>query len=420
MAARFVDAPKRCPDATAADKTQLLSHLPIGQVDRILLRNPMLVCGALLAAALAAQPSTAATPTPAARPAAADPVVNTVDSVEGLRDEAPAPVASRRTRTIGGTVVDLIVLVEATAPADVAAAHAAAAFAELARVDALFAVDGPHIGAINVSAGNDAVSVDPEVFAVLVEVQRLARLSRGAFDPSVAAYASLWTDAERPAPAVLKARRATVGLNQLVLDPVRRTARLLTGGARIDVAAVARGYGLDRARGILIERGVKAFVLSGNGDLVVHGNKGGSGDDAGAPWMVGVQDPRATGPFMTIALDPAALGGAVMTAADTDVVVLPATAVDGPRRHRHLDPKTGEPARLVRSVTVLDADALTAACLARAIFVMGPKEGLALAARLKGPEVVIVDASNRVTTSAGLKTLAKSGALKQRQPTDGP
>jgi|GEM_PF-446317 len=399
----------------------------------------MLVCGALLAAALAAQPSTAATPTataptaptaPTAQPSPAAPVVDAVDSVEKLREEAPPPpVASRHSRTIGGAAVDLIILVEASAPADAAAAHADAAFAELARVDALFAVDGPHIGAINVSAGSDAVSVDPEVFAVLVEVQRLARLSRGAFDPSVAAYASLWTDVERPAQAVLKARRATVGLNQLVLDPVRRTARLVTGGARIDVAAVARGYGLDRARGILIERGVKAFVLSGNGDLVVHGNKGGSGDDGGAPWMVGVQDPRASGPFMTIALDPAALGGAVMTAADTDVATVGAagavgavggSVVDGPRRHRHLDPKTGEPARLVRSVTVLDSDALTAACLARAIFVMGPKDGLALAARLKGPEVVVVGADNRVTMSAGLKKLAKSGALKQRQPTDGP
>ena len=50
---------------------------------------------------------------------------------------------------------------------------------------------------------------------------------------------------------------------------------------------------------------------------------------------------------------------------------------------------------------------------------MGVKDGLALAARLKGPQVVVVDAKNKVWTSAGLKALAKKGGLHQRPPTDG-
>lgn len=372
----------------------------------------MLVCGALVMAALAAQTSTApsasATPAPSAAATSSAPG-NAAPGTDGASVPV-APVARRHGRLVGDVMVDLILMLDADANAEVSAGHADAAFAELARVQAAFDPDGPGIGAINRSAGGEAVLMDPEVFAVLVEIDRIARLSRGAFDPTAAAYASLWTDGDVPAAVTLKARRAVVGLSQLVLDPVRRTARLVSRGARIDVAAVARGYGLDRARGILIERGVKAFVLSGNGDLVVHGDK------AGAPWMVGVQDPRAAGPFLTIALNPLVLGGAVMTAADTDGAIV----VDGQRRHRQLDPKTGLPARLVRSATVLDSDALTAACLARAIFVMGPREGLDLAARLKGPEGVVVGADNRVSLSPGLKKLQASGGLKQRQPTDGP
>jgi thiamine biosynthesis lipoprotein len=363
----------------------------------------MFVCGALVMAALAAQTSTApsasATPAPSAAATSLAPG-NPAPGTDGASVPV-APVARRHGHLVGDVMVDLILMLDADASAEVSAGHADAAFAELARVQAAFDPDGPGIGAINRSAGGEAVLMDPEVFAVLVEIDRIARLSRGAFDPTAAAYASLWTDGDVPAAVTLKARRAVVGLSQLVLDPVRRTARLISRGARIDVAAVARGYGLDRARGILIERGVKAFVLSGNG---------------GAPWMVGVQDPRAAGPFLTIALNPLVLGGAVMTAADTDG----ASVVDGKRRHRLLDPKTGLPARVVRSATVLDSDALTAACLARAIFVMGPRDGLDLAARLKGPEVVVVGADNRVMMSPGLKKLQASGGLKQRQPTDGP
>jgi thiamine biosynthesis lipoprotein len=90
------------------------------------------------------------------------------------------------------------------------------------------------------------------------------------------------------------------------------------------------------------------------------------------------------------------------------------------RQHRLLDPRSGEPARKARSVTVLGGDALTAKCLARAIFVLGAKDGLSLAARHKGVEVVVVDQKNVVHLSPGLKKLAASGGLHQRPPTDAP
>jgi len=326
--------------------------------------------------------------------------------------DAKAP--TRHSRLIGTAVVDLVLVAPPTVDREAAAT---AAFDEILRVERLFASAGPAIAALIDDAGGPARTIEPEVFAVLVEVARVAKLSKGAFDPSAAAYDELWSDAATtdgdrrilPLPALLKARRAVVGVDQLQLDAVKRTARLKTKGARLDVAAVARGYALDRARGALIERGATGFVLSSAGDVVFHGEK-----DAG-PWIVGLQDPRATGPFLTIA-GSSALGGAIMTAVDTDGAFF----VDDVRQHRLLDPRSGEPARKVRSVTVLGGDALTAKCLARAIFVLGAKDGLALAARHKGVEVVVVDSKNVVHLSPGLKKLATSGGLHQRPPTDAP
>jgi thiamine biosynthesis lipoprotein len=325
-----------------------------------------------------------------------------------------ARVPTRHSRLIGSAVVDLVMVAPPSVDREAAAN---AAFDEILRVERLSASAGPAIAALVDNAGGPARTIEPEVFAVLVEVARVAKLSKGAFDPSAAAYDELWSEAATtngdrrilPSPTLLKARRAVVGPDQLQLDAVKRTARLKTRGARLDVAAVARGYALDRARGALIERGVSGFVLSSAGDVVFHGEK-----DAG-PWIVGLQDPRATGPFLTLA-GSSALGGAVMTAVDTDGAFF----VDDVRQHRLLDPRSGEPARKARSVAVVGGDALTAKCLARAIFVLGAKDGLALAARHKGVEVVVVDSKNVVHLSPGLKKLATSGGLHQRPPTDAP
>jgi thiamine biosynthesis lipoprotein len=323
-------------------------------------------------------------------------------------------VPTRHSRLIGSAVVDLVMVAPPTVDRESAAN---AAFDEILRVERLFSSAGPAIATLVEDAGGPARTIEPDVFAVLVEVARVAKLSKGAFDPSAAAYDALWseaatTDGERrilPSPTLLKARRAVVGPDQLQLDAVQRTARLKTKGARLDVAAVARGYALDRARGALIERGASGFVLSSAGDVVFHGEK-----DSG-PWIIGLQDPRATGPFLTLA-GSIALGGAVMTAVDTDGAFF----VDEVRQHRLLDPRSGEPARKARSVAVIGGDALTAKCLARAIFVLGAKDGLTLAARHKGVEIVIVDSKNVVHLSPGLKKLATTGGLHQRPPTDAP
>ena len=339
-----------------------------------------------------------------AMPAATDPVA-----------AAPARAAAsvvHLQRAVGDLVVDGLLSTADPIAADVAVT---AAVAEIGRVQALFSPDSGALAALTAAAG-EAIILEPEVFAVLVEVQRVARLSKGAFDPTVAAYVDAWAfdvavDGPRTvaAPELLSERKALVGLDVLVLDPVRRTARLTVAGARLDVADAVVGYALDRARGVMIDAGIKGFVLNIDGNVVGHGLKGDK------PWLVGVQDPRGASPFLTLPLDEKGLGGAVMTVSDAD----DAFFVNGLRHHRHLDPRSGQPARLVRSATVVHNDALTAACLAHAIFVLGPIEGLALAERLKA-NAIVVGADNSVGLTKGLKKLAASRVIRQRAPTDAP
>jgi FAD:protein FMN transferase len=318
----------------------------------------------------------------------------------------------RRARQVSGSEAQMIAVAHGDADARRTAAHLGAAFAELDRVGALVdaSVPGAELARLHAAAGEGPVLLEPELFALLLEARRLATLSGGAYDPTLAALDGVWrfeatTEGEAPAPPTDEAveqARALVGHEGLVLDEGARTAALARAGQRVGLAGMARGWALDRAAAYLEERGVKSFLLAAGGDVVVRGTKG---DE---PWRVGVQDPRAPGYFASFDVDKPM---AVMTSGDYERFF-----VVGERRCHHvLDPRTGQPAQGARSVTVFAAEGAVADALSTAVFVLGPKAGLALVERLQGVEALIVTDDNRVLHSKGLKK-----GLKHRPPTDAP
>jgi thiamine biosynthesis lipoprotein len=91
---------------------------------------------------------------------------------------------------------------------------------------------------------------------------------------------------------------------------------------------------------------------------------------------------------------------------------------DGIRYHHILDPRTGQPARASRSVTIRAKDAYTADAWSKVMFIYGYPKGLELikANHLDDFEVVWVDDKNEVHMTPGIKTV-----LKQiKDPTPGP
>ena len=338
----------------------------------------------------------------------------------------------RKTQAVGDLVVELVVARPHSERGGDISGHLDAALSELARVDAAFDERRPGgaIGRINAAAGQGPVAVDPETFAVLTELRRVAHLTRGAFDITSAAYERAWfpsamqsgrqsSAAESTSPSTststststslaaspppervvpdksaLASLRALVGADVLELDPVGRTARLQREGMRMSVRPVVWGYGLDRAAAVLESRGLRDFVISAGGDVVVRGSK------VDTAWNVGIQDPRGEAPFAVLI---SRANEAVMTASDAEG----AFTVAGVRHHAILDPRSGQSAGLCRSVTIVGPDALTADALARAVFVLGAKEGLRLVKRLPGVEALIVTGDNEVVSTPGLKARVK-------------
>ncbi|GBD08501.1 FAD:protein FMN transferase [Candidatus Thermoflexus japonica] len=167
------------------------------------------------------------------------------------------------------------------------------------------------------------------------------------------------------------------------LDPEQRTVRL-PYGVRLDLGGIAKGWAADQA--IRRLRPYGPALVDAGGDIAVSGPMA-----SGQPWPIGVADPRAD---QRVPLrDPPLLGilriscGGVATSG-WDVR---RWWRRGEEQHHLIDPRTGRPARTdVLTVTVVAPTAYEAEIAAKAVFLLGSREGLAWLERHPGMAGLIV------------------------------
>jgi thiamine biosynthesis lipoprotein len=272
-----------------------------------------------------------------------------------------------------------------------------AVFAEFDRLDRLMSVWKPEsdIVRLNAAAGQHAVPVSPEVMAALQAAHQVSDWTGGKFDVTFGALSDLWKfdhdqDDRIPDHHEVKRRLPLVNYQALVLDDKAGTAFLTRTGMRAHLGGIGKGFAVQRAVAILRQHGLRNFMIQAGGDLYVGGRRG------DRPWRLGINDPRGPGgqSFGTVELSDATFS----TSGDYERFFMK----DGVRYHHILDPDTGEPARLCRSVTIVASDPLLADGLSTGVFVAGPETGMALIERLPGVEGVIVTAANQVLVSSGL------------------
>ena len=233
-----------------------------------------------------------------------------------------------------------------------------AAIAELQWVERImtrFRTDSD-IGRANLGAARDGVPITPETASVIAAALRVSSVSDGRFDPAVGEASELWDVLNRHEPPPdnrvqrLAARHfwRKVDLSARSGNPM---VRFDDRDLHLDLGAIAKGYGVDRATGALRRRGVRHAIVTVGGDLFALGHS-----PEGEPWTVGIRSPH----------DRHALA-ATLRVSDRAV----ATSGDyerffrwrGMRYHHLIDPETAAPRRTpFHSATVLtnrciDADA---------------------------------------------------------------
>ena len=290
-------------------------------------------------------------------------------------------------RPLMGTVVELIAEGPDEAPLRAAAEGA---FREMQRLSAVMNHYDPAsvVSAINAAAGIRWVAVPPELAEVLAQARAVSERTAGAFDVTIGALRG-WRfrpgEERVPSPAEIAAQLRKVDYGKLRLSA--RTAMLAEPGMYIDLGGIAKLYILEAGRRVLAERGVRRALLNGGGDVVAH--------SSGAPWRVGVRDPRAPERLLGVV---ELKNGAVATSGDYERFF----ERDGRRYHHILDPRTGYPAQGARGVTLVGASAEAVNGLGPAIMVLGSDAGQKLVAAT-GIEGVIVGRDGELWMSRGLR-----------------
>jgi thiamine biosynthesis lipoprotein len=250
------------------------------------------------------------------------------------------------------------------------------AIAEIRRVEDLLTTwrsDSP-LARLNASPAGAPASVDPELLAVLSETFEWAAKTGRAFDPTVLPLVDAWDlrgPGRIPSRAGLAAALAASGPDRFRLDSAAGTVTRLDAGAAIDEGGWGKGYALDRAAHRLEGLGVPDALFDLGGEVLARGERA-----PGSDWTIALAHPRRRDrPVLVLALP--------NLAASTSGNSERGRKAAGRSVGHLIDPRSGEPAPDFGSVTVLAPSAMVADLLSTAFFVLGPREGPALSARLR-------------------------------------
>jgi thiamine biosynthesis lipoprotein len=196
-----------------------------------------------------------------------------------------------------------------------------------------------------------------------------------------------------PSASELAGVRPVVDYRAVLLDDRAQTVRFTRPGVSIDLGGIAKGFAVEVAASAITRRGLAGMIDAGGNQYMV-----------GLPvgkraWTIGIRDPEKADALLGVVT---AGAGAVSTSSDASNFL-----VDGGRRYGHLlDPRSLQPSDASLSVTILSQDGTLSDALSKAVFVLGPERGLALAESFPGTSALIAyraDGRVRIAMSPGLR-----------------
>ena len=254
---------------------------------------------------------------------------------------------------------------------------------EVQRLEGIFSLYRPDSDLVRLNRAGYLTFPPPELLTLIHRSQAFARLTGGAFDPSVQplwrAYQQAFAAGAPPSADILRHARALVGIDRVHASTAR--IALPAEGAGLTFNGIAQGYITDRVVALLRAAGVTRSLVN-MGEIRAIGTAA-----DGRPWRVGLASP--TDPAQVsrmLELDSAAVATSSPSGFHFDA---------GGRFGHIIDPHSGATSARHASVTVVAADATSADALATAFTLMDETDIHATLARLPGTTVHLLDVSGR-------------------------
>lgn len=290
-------------------------------------------------------------------------------------------------------------IMRVTAYGDEGEAAAAAARAEVERLEALLSRtrSDSQLFRLNSHAGDGTpVPVEGDLISLLTFAQTLSADVGGALDITIAPVMDAWgftgETQQVPPRDELEALLPLVDCQAIELDTDAGTALLPEAGMAVDLGALAKGFAAGRAEHVIRAAGISSALLDLGRNVTAIGLK-----PDGAPWRVAVQDPLDTNRYLGV------LSLTDQTSSTSGGYERYFEA-DGVRYHHIIDPATGYPAQSgLCSVTVVSPDGLLADALSTALFILGPEKALDYWREGSGFELILCGENHVVTVTEGLE-----------------
>ena len=268
---------------------------------------------------------------------------------------------------------------------------------EIERIESLISSwdENSQTSKINRNSGIKAVEVDLELFQLIERAIAISNLTDGAFDISYASMDKIWkfdgSMKEMPSEDEIKASVEKVGFKNIILDKSKNTVFLKLKGMKIGFGAIGKGYAADKAKELLISKGVTAGIINASGDMNTWGKQ-----PNGSEWKVAITNPlNKNKAFALLPIN----NSAVVTSGNYEKFV----NFNGIRYSHIIDPRTGYPSSGIISVTVFAPKAELADALATSVFVMGKDAGLDRINQLPNIECIIIDDKGNIIKSKNIE-----------------
>ena len=300
----------------------------------------------------------------------------------------------KRTLKLMGSRFDITVIAKDSVAAN---NHIDTAITEIKRIEKLISSwdANSQTSEINRNAGIKPVKVDAELFQLIERSIGISKLTDGAFDISYASMDNIWkfdgSMEQMPSSAEITASVEKVGFQNIILNKENSTVFLKLKGMKIGFGAIGKGYAADKAKDLLISKGVPSGIINASGDMNTWGKQ-----PNGKEWKVAITNPMDKNKIF--ALLPIS-NGAVVTSGNYEKYV----KFNGKQFSHIIDPRTGYPSSGIISVTVFAPKAELADALATSVFVMGQEAGLDRINQLPKIERIIIDDKGNIIKSKNIE-----------------
>jgi FAD:protein FMN transferase len=218
------------------------------------------------------------------------------------------------------------------------------------------------------AGSGEFVKVSNDLWTILQESAKAAKLSKGYFDVTIGPMTQLWRRMKRqkqlPSEQQISEVRAKIGIENISFNADNQSVMLRKKGMRIDFGGIGKGFAEDEMMKVLQHNGIKSAMIEAGGNIVVSD----SPTDSPQGWEIIIKEKKY---FLK--------NCGISTSGDLYQFV----EIEGKKYAHILDPKTGIGFTEPRQISIIAKDGTSSDWLSTALYLMNKKEGNKLVKKLK-------------------------------------